>query len=339
MKSYFSGIAVVFAISLVAFALANLLAFSHFSPSSFGIILGLIFSPLFFKHKEKLANGVNFMAKKILRLGIILYGFYISIDELASVGISGIFAASCVICSIIFLALLIGRFLKLDWHSSLLVGSGSAICGAAALLATESILKANPLKSVIALSFVVIFGLIFMFGFPFIYHYGLLANFSDLQVGIYMGLSLHEVANVAGAAEMAKSFGLSQEAANVAIILKMTRVILLVPFLLILSFVLASKNEKSSAKKIQIPYFALAFLGVIILNSFIAESSLDSTLDSTIEAAKMLAGICIVQAMVALGLQVNIRQFFTLGGKAFILSFMLAICLLICGYVLSLVLF
>lgn len=331
-----SGFILSILIAFISFKIAQIPSVSintHLAPSAFAILFGLLISPIFFKYKSLLNSGVNFSAKKILRLGIVLYGFHISLGELSQVGIHGVIVATCIIVVIFSLALIFGKILKLDKESSMLVGAGSAICGAAAILALESSIKSKADKGVIAISFIVIFGLLFMFLYPFVYSLGIL-DLNDYQFGIYMGLSLHEVANVAGAAQIAQSLGLSPEAANVAIIIKMMRVILLVPFLLIICFISA---KTTTNKNISIPYFAFAFLLVIFINSYISQFDylLGLKVESIVEVGKQLCGFCIVCAMAALGLQVNVKQFITLGGKAFKLALILAIFLILFGYFLA----
>ncbi len=131
------------------------------------------------------------------------------------------------------------KVFKLDKETSMLVGAGSAICGAAAVLALESSLKSDPFKGILAVGTVVIFGLVFMFLYPIVFSLDLFPYFNQHAMGIFMGATLHEVANVVGAAEMAKDMAnFDQSASNIAIIIKMMRVILLVPFLLIVTYFL-----------------------------------------------------------------------------------------------------
>lgn len=331
-----SGFVLSILIAFISFQIAKIpfvAINTHLAPSAFAILFGLLISPIFFKYKSLLNSGVNFSAKKILRLGIVLYGFHISLGELSQVGIHGAIVATCIIVVIFSLALIFGKILKLDKESSMLVGAGSAICGAAAILALESSIKSKADKGVIAISFIVIFGLLFMFLYPFVYSLGIL-DLNDYQFGIYMGLSLHEVANVVGAAQIAQSLGLSPEAANVAIIIKMMRVILLVPFLLIICFI---SSKTTTNKSISIPYFAFAFLVVIFINSYIGQFDylLGLKVESVVEVGKLLCGFCIVCAMAGLGLQVNIKQFITLGGKAFKLALILSVFLILVGYLLA----
>ncbi len=323
---------------------------THLAATAFAILIGALLSPWFFRFQHILQTGVQFSAKKLLRLGIILYGFNITFSELYNIGFYGFLAAFIVIIVIFLIAIFAGiKIFKLDKETSMLVGAGSAICGAAAVLALESSLKSDSFKGVVAVGSVVIFGLIAMFLYPIAFSTGIIPTLDSNGMGLFMGATLHEVANVAGAAEMAKEMtngAFTQSAANLAVIIKMMRVILLVPFLLIVAYFIAKKNAAQStpqkmSKKIDIPYFAFLFLGVIVLNTLLnahKNTLILSTLSvqDLIEIGQFLCALCIVFAMAALGLQIDFKKFFKLGGKAFGLAFVLFIILIFGGYLLTL---
>ncbi|ANV98746.1 hypothetical protein BBW65_03160 [Helicobacter enhydrae] len=350
LRSNFKGVLFVGAIVALALILAKNKAIqdsTHLAGTAFAILIGAVCSPLFFRYKHSLQAGVHFSAKKLLRLGIILYGFNVTLTELAGVGVWGILISAIVITSVFLLAVVVGpRVFGLDRETSMLVGAGSAICGAAAVLALESTLKSDSFKGIVAVGTVVIFGLLFMFIYPFAYANGLFPALDGGGMGVFMGATLHEVANVAGATEMAKDLSqgaFSQSAANIAIIIKMMRVIMLVPFLLIVAYFFA-KNQKTTAeagetsrKKIDIPWFAFAFLGVIVLNTYFASVADvrivgDLTFGWITAMGRELCGIFIVFAMAGLGLQIDFKKFIQAGGKAFGLAFFLAIVLIFGGY-------
>lgn len=315
---------------------------THLAPTAIAILIGVCLSPLFFKYQQILGNGVHFSAKKLLKLGIILYGFFITFDELRNVGLLGLIAAFIVVISIFLISLFIGiKVLKLDKETSMLVGAGSAICGAAAILALESTLKSDSLKGIIAISCIVIFGLIGMFSYPIAFYSDLIPQLNENSMGFFMGATLHEVANVVGAAEIAKDMGgFSQEAANTAIIIKMIRVIMLVPFLFFMAFY-ATKHTQSTTKTIQIPYFAFLFLGAIMLHTFLSPYKATPilgtiTIQSLISSLQFLSMLCIVAAMGALGLQIHFKKLIATSKSAFILAFILFGFLIFGGYFLSL---
>lgn len=244
MKIYTSGIALVLLVSLSSLYISNIFANNNFSlsPLLISVIIGGFCSFLYKQNEHLFSNGINFSAKRLLRLGIILYGFNITLGNIASVGIAGITISVIVVIVIFAFGILIGKLLRLDKEIALLVSGGSAICGAAAVLALESSIKSKPHKGVIAVGTVVVFGLIAMFIYPITYN-AHLVPFNHIQEGFYIGATLHEVANVVGAAS-----AISPESEKVALIIKMIRVLLLVPtlFLLPLFFLTQKKGIREN---------------------------------------------------------------------------------------------
>lgn len=354
IRSNSRGILFVGAIVLLSFLLSGNQVIhdsTHLAATAFAILIGAFLSPIFFKYQHSFQAGVHFSAKKLLRLGIIFYGFNVTLTELAGVGVWGIVISAIVIICVFGISLIAGtKFFGLDKETSMLVGAGSAICGAAAVLALESSLKSDPFKGIVAVGTVVVFGLLCMFAYPIFYAIDLLPFLDGNGMGVFMGATLHEVANVAGAADMAKDMAqgeFSQSAANIAIIIKMMRVIMLVPFLLIVTYFFAVEQDHEKAikgktkKSIQIPWFAFMFLGVIVLNTYLAKIA-DVTLIGSfsvgdmISWGKWLCSVFIVFAMAALGLQIDFKKFAKSGGKAFALALLLCIVLIFGGYFLTL---
>lgn len=332
-SSYFNGLIFVGAISFAALYFANLdwMKAIHFSPLLIGVVIGTLASPIFRSAKEGTEYGVNFSAKKLLRFGIILYGFNVTLADIFSVGIYGILISFIVVAVIFSLGTYIGvKFLGLDRDIAMLVSGGSAVCGAAAVLALESSIKSEPYKGVVAVGTVVIFGIIAMFLYPILYNLGVIP-LSHLQEGVYIGATVHEVANVVGA-----SSAISPEAESVAVTIKMIRVILLVPLLLIVPYLLSHRVSDGSPRKLHIPWFAFGFLVVVIINSYLPNLTSNmissQTLQNIINVLRYICNVSLVFAMVALGLQVDFKKFASSGGKAFTLALILFVILIVGGF-------
>lgn len=332
VRNHILGLTLVGVIVLLALYLAKLPFFAnhHLSALLIGVILGLICSLMTPKIAPYTDQGIQFSVKKLLRLGIILYGFKVSIAEMMHFGITPVLVASLVVLAILGLGIFFGKKLGIDQEISLLVAIGSAICGAAAVLALESVLKSQAFKSIIAVGTVVVFGMIAMFFYPFVYHLGIIP-LTPMQEGVYIGATLHEVANVVGA-----SSSISLEAEKIAITVKMIRVLFLIPVLLFLSFYLSKTQANSQNKtRLHIPWFAFVFLGMVILHSYLGlltQNFLDpQILEKGFSFLRQLSEICLIFAMSALGLQVDLKKIILNGGKAFLLAFILFIFLLIGG--------
>ena len=294
------GLTLVLAVCSIALAKTSIISSWHISPLILGIVLSIIVASVLrglgATIIDKCKSGVDFSGKKLLRLGIILYGFFVSLADIQSVGLAGFGLAFGIVAGVLIVGFIIGvKIFRLDRELAILMSAGCAICGAAAVLALESALRANAQKSAIAIGSVVVFGLLGMFAYPIVYSAGLLP-FNQAQMGLYMGASLYEVANVVGASDV-----LGQEGANIALIEKMIRVALLAPVLFIVPFLFAKYNQGRGSKKLYIPYFALGFVAVVILHSLVAIPA------HIVQAMQFICVLCLGAAMCALGLQIDLK--------------------------------
>lgn len=267
------------------------IAGAGFSALTLAILFGMVVgNTVYPKIWQPCDGGVIFAKQHLLRTGIILYGFSPDVRQIADVGVSGILIDVLTLSSTFFIACFLGqKVFGLDKHTSWLIGAGSSICGAAAVLATEPVVKAEASKVTVAVATVVIFGTIAIFLYPAMYP--LLAHwFTPETYGIYMGSTMHEVAQV-----VAAGHAVSPDAENAAVIAKMLRVMMLAPFLLFLAarvkqLTPAGNGEKS---KITIPWFAIMFILVAVFNSFhlLPKAVVDMlvTLDTVLLAMAMAA--------------------------------------------------
>jgi uncharacterized integral membrane protein (TIGR00698 family) len=213
--------------------------------------------------------------------------------------------------------------MKLDRDTALLTAAGSAICGAAAVLAFESTLQSKPHKSAMAVGSVVLFGTLSMFLYPVLYRAGWL-HLDTLGAGLFFGGTIHEVAQVVGAAS-----NVSPEATHIATIVKMTRVMLLVPVLLVVGLWVNRSARGSQgthagegARKLAVPWFALGFLACVVVNSL---HVLPAHVTHTVNALDTFA---LTMAMTALGIETRISQIRQAGPRALTTGFILYVWLI-----------
>lgn len=313
-----------------------------FSPLIVGIILGMLYAnSLRNRLPETWVPGIKFCTKQILRTGIVLYGFRLTLADVVQVGLPAIAVDLIIVCGTIFLGVWFGRMLKMDKDTALMTSTGSAICGAAAVLGAEPVVKCESHKTAIAVSTVVIFGTIAMFLYPTMYRTGMLSGLDNMGVAIYTGSTLHEVAHVAGAGnamDPSDALGI----AGRATITKMIRVILLAPVLVIMAFVLARTRRTShpgaqGRSKITIPWFAFGFIGIICLNSLLQYLfGVDSVKEIPLNGAiEYVDTFLLTMAMTALGTDTSIDKFKKAGAKPFVLALILFVWLLGGGYLLA----
>ena len=323
-KEFLHGILIILLFALAAFYIGDfeVVKSMSFSPMIVGIVLGMIYAnTLRAALPASFTPGIQFCSKRILRLGIILYGFRLTLQDVTEVGIPAIIVDALMVTITICGGVMVGKWLKMDKEISLLTSVGAGICGAAAVLGAESALRVKPYKTAVAVSTVVIFGTISMFLYPVLYRNGVFSISPELM-GIFTGASVHEVAHVVGAGNaMGESVG------SVAIIVKMIRVMMLVPVLLIISYTIARKASGSDAPgKINTPWFAILFLVVIVLNSFIPLS------DNVRNGINTFDTFLLTMAMTALGAETSFDKFKKAGSKPFVLALILFCWLIVGGY-------
>ena len=328
--SMLHGVLLIALFSCAAFYIAEapVILQLSLSPMIIGILLGMLYANSLRNHLPATwVPGIQFCAKKLLRLGIILYGFRLTFQDILLVGAPGILVDIAIVAVTIIGGVFIGKLLKMDEDIALLTSIGSGICGAAAILGAESTIHTKPYKTAVAVATVVIYGTIAMFIYPIFYANGVI-ELSPEEMGIYTGATLHEVAHTVGAGN-----SMGEEISNIAIIVKMIRVMMLVPVLLILSWWAAKKAAKNSSGdkntekgKVAIPWFALLFLLMIVINSIIPIPP------AVIQSINNIDTFLLTMAMVALGAETSFDKFKKAGFKPFLLAFILFVWLIFGGY-------
>ena len=245
------GIALVGLLALIALEIGRVpwLQANGISALTLAIALGmLVGNTIYPRLADAAAGGVAFSKQTLLRAGIILYGLRLTFRDIANVGIAGVLIDSLVLTSTFALAWWAGtRVFGLDRKTAMLIGAGSSICGAAAVMAAEPVVRGRAEQVTVAVSTVVVFGTLAIFLYPALYH--LNAHYQFLRVnpvayGIFAGSTIHEVAQVVAAGR-----AVTDAAANTAVITKMVRVMMLAPFLIALSAYLARRPESAAGDR------------------------------------------------------------------------------------------
>jgi len=337
-KNYTSGIIIVALIALFATLLANIPFFKNIgiSPLVIGILIGIIIANTFERKLPKSwDDGITFSAKKILRFAIVFYGFRITFQETLSVGMDGFLVSTIMLVSTFLLGSWIGiKIFKMDRDISLLNASGASVCGAAAVLATEPVLESEGYKAAIAVSMVVLFGTIAMFLYPALY-IGIFENATGFlhmtpkEFGIYVGGTIHEVAQVVAVPSSIPNA--SPEMANDAVIVKMTRVLMIAPMLIVLGIWLSLKSSKKSGNglKIVIPWFAVYFIVVAGFNS------LEIVPKEIVNDINLIDTFLLTMAMSALGLGTKFSKFKGLGSAPLLTALSMFIWLMVGGFIVT----
>ncbi|MDB5986112.1 MAG: YeiH family putative sulfate export transporter [Nevskia sp.] len=264
LQQHLAGIALCAAVATAAIELSQWAPLAHFGLGALtlAIVLGIALGNLApAALHQRTAAGIMFSQRTLLRLGVALYGVRLTLQQVSSVGLTGIVTDVLVIASTLAVGLWIGtRWLKLDRDTALLIATGSAICGAAAVMAAEPVVRAPAHKVAVAVATVTIFGTAAIAIYPLLYP---LAGLSSAQFGTYIGSTVHEVSQVVAAGN-----AVSPAVADQAVIIKLIRVLMLAPFLLLIGRLAARGADTAGARKTPlVPGFVLLFGIVIAVNS------------------------------------------------------------------------
>lgn len=290
------------------------------SSLTLAILVGMVIgNTLYPKFAENLGEGVGFAKAQVLRLAIMLYGFKLTLTQVASVGAPAIMSDALVLTSTFLITYFLGtKWLKVDKQTTILIGSGASICGAAAVIAAEPVVKAEAHKVTIAVATVVVFGTIAMLLYPFLYHLGWLNSWLGAQnYGVYTGSTIHEVAQVVVAGN-----AISADVGDTAVVTKMIRVMMLAPFLLVLSFALTPKAEHTGqsqsfinrARQVRVPWFAFIFIAVVVIHTWV---SMSASFEHTMV---LIDDLLLTMAMFALGLTTHLSAIKQAGAKPLVLG-------------------
>ncbi len=277
--------------------------------------------------KPQWQTGITFSTKRLLRFGIILLGMRLNLNDMVQLGPSLlVIAAVNVICTLVIVYTL-SRWFKVTEPLSILTACGTAICGAAAVAAIAPQLKAKEEDIALSAAIVALLGTVFTVMYTLLYP---LLGLTPGSYGIFAGATLHEVAHVVAAAAPG-----GQHAVDLAVLVKLTRVAMLVPVAIIVGLWSQRKRmqctdtaQPSRWRRIPVPWFIGGFL---LMSTVHTLGWIPATVaDDVVWVAYLL----IAMAMAGLGLNVQIAHFRRQGSRPLYASLIGSIILAVLGYVL-----
>lgn len=274
-----------------------------------GILFGMILA--FWKRPAILESGISYTSKKLLQYSIILLGFDMNLFNVFKVGSQTMILMVFTLTAAFLTAYFLGKLLKVEKNTNILIGVGTAICGGSAIAATAPVIHADDEDVARSISTIFLFNVIAAFLFPFLGH---LLHMTDYHFGLWAGTAINDTSSV-----VAAGYTFSNAAGNLAVIVKLTRTLMIVPITLVLAFYVsrrqAQHNSESGYKLSKIfPWFVLGFVAASIINTFLPMPA---------EAGKLLAQagkFVIVMAMAAIGLNTNIVKLIKNGWKPILLG-------------------
>ncbi len=309
-----SGILLSACVALIAMFLSSLIPGDIIGATVMALLVGMALNPLINKY-DHFNSGVSFTGKIILRLGIILMGVNLNFQEVLSVGIYSLFVMMFTMGTAFGAGNLIGKLFGMDWKLTNMLSASTAICGGTAVAALGPVIKAEDKDVTYAISSTFIFDVITVVIFPLI---GLALGMSNTGYGLWVGTAVNDTSSV-----VAAGYAFSDFAGNIAVIVKLTRTLFIIPIVLIFSLI----NERVEAKangvngrvpvnlKKIFPYFIIFFLLVVALRS------------TSIIPAELVPGLSktskffMVMALSAIGLKTSFNDIKDTGFKPMILGF------------------
>lgn len=328
-NAYFEATGIVPGLLLsIVIASAATFVSDHYGGPKFLYALLLGISLHFLSDHEKCHAGIEFAAKKLVRIGVALLGVRIAYSDVSAIGLEGIgILVGAVVLTILF-SLLFAKILNISATFGLLAGGATGICGISAAMAISSTIpqsKENEQYTLMTAIGVAAFSTIAMVTYPLIVKS---LNLNPSEAGMFLGGSIHDVAQVVGA-----GFMISTEVGDASTLAKMFRVAMLMPVILLIALSYRVKNRNNNQEghisAPIMPLFLIVFIVLIFINSF----GLVST--SLVDGMSELSKWCLVISIAALGVKTSFEKLFSLGWKCILLLLMNAI--FIAGYMLMII--
>jgi uncharacterized integral membrane protein (TIGR00698 family) len=315
------GLAITAGIALIAHLASHNIGFLKNYQMIISIILGA------FVHNAIGApaaadEGVAFSLRRILRFSIILLGLQITAQQAIEVGGAGIAMIAAGLLATLFVTVPLGRLLGVPRGLSLLVGVGTAICGASAIISAKAAVQGDDEDAAYAIASITLFGTAAILLYPVANGF---LHLAPRDFGLWAGASIHEVAQV-----MATAFDGGPEALRVGAIAKLTRVAMMAPVIIALGEMSARFGFGRADVKVRppFPWFLVGFLAMVGVASFVAMPHAGGTLVDTaaLFVREQMSGIAaataflLSMAMAAMGMQTNIRHIRSKGARPLLLG-------------------
>lgn len=301
ITGYLPGLLLTLILALAASHLSSSLAKQLISPGVFALLLGMALNP-FLKGKHYLDQGLSLVAKKVLKLAIVLMGASLTFYQVMEVGKYSLIVMTFTLFTAFFFGYYLGKVFKMNWKLSSLISAGTGICGGSAIAALAPTIDADSTDIAYSISATFLFDIVMVVLFPLAGRY---FNMTDLGFGLWTGTAVNDTSSV-----LAAGYAFSDAAGNFSLIVKLTRTLSIIPVVLIFSYINSkikadslNRGKRSQVKIRDIfPWFILLFLAMVTIKSLGLIS--DGLSYSIAEISKFF----MLMSLASIGLNTNFKE-------------------------------
>ena len=306
LRSLAPGLAVCLAIAAISIIIRNQTGIAALNPVVVALVLGVGLGAVIGR-PASLKPGISYAVRPVLRAAIVLLGLQVTLGMLASLGLGALVLALLVVGLTLPFTIWLGRVMGVDSTLALLIGTGTAICGASAIVAANQVARGKDEDVTYALAVITLCGTVALIVFPYL---GDLMGMSANSYGLWAGAAIHEVVQAVGAAAAG-----GPEASQTGTVMKLARVFLLAPAVVALGWWVArSGMHEAGHAKAPVPWFAFGFLALVVIGS----TGLIPKF--VVDFSKFLVPVMLAASVAALGLQTDLRALHARGAAPLLLG-------------------
>ena len=289
------GLTIVLSVAVLATMMRRVPGLSILSPLMLAVLIGMVLGHLY-PPPPRYLPGIAFAGRRILRFAIVLLGLQLSATQIVAIGVEGVLIVACVVTTTFIFITWMGARLGVDSRLTGLLAAGTSICGASAVTAMSTVNQASDEDVTYAMAAVTVFGTILMFLLPVAGH---ALDLDGRAFGVWAGASIHEVAQVTGAA-----FQYGNASGEIGTVIKLTRVMMLAPLVAVMVIWLRRSRsaESGDGAPIAFPLFVLGFIAAAAINSLV---SIPPDIRASILS---VTTFLMSMALAALGLHVHVSR-------------------------------
>lgn len=337
----FVGIIITLILAVVSNYISGMIPMHLISAGVFAMIIGMFFHKFVVKNSD-IGDGLQFVAKKVLKLSIILMGFTLSFSQVFYVGKYSVIVMIFTLIAAFGGGYLLGKLFKMDWKLSGLISAGTGICGGTAIAAIAPTIEAEDKFVAYAISATFIFDIVMVILFPIM---GRELGMSDLGFGLWAGTAINDTSSV-----VAAGYAFSDLAGIFATVVKLTRSLSIIPVVLIFGYIhqrekLRMNNSSSEKVKVSIksifPWFIIFFLLMVLVRSLcdaflVGQYFTTEMIQNMSKSISNISKFLMVMALGAIGLLTDFKKVMKSGFKPMLHGFIISALVVIVAYVVQL---